>query len=118
MTYTVYLYQNCSTCKQAQSFLEKNDIAFTRKEIVVTPPTVKELEAMLKIVNGELKKLFNTSGMLYRELQLNEKLKTMTQDEALKLLSTEGMLVKRPFLLGKGIGLLGFKEDQWKSALK
>jgi len=111
--YTVYLYSKCSTCQKALHFLEQNKIPFIRKEIKDTPPSIAELDQMLKFVNGDVKKLFNTSGLVYRELDLSKKLPNMPLQEALTLLSQNGMLVKRPFLLGKNIGLVGFKEAQW-----
>jgi arsenate reductase (glutaredoxin) len=115
----VYIYSKCSTCQKALRFLENNKIeeSITVREITKTPPSIEELKRMLKFQNENLKKLFNTSGQLYRELQLNEKLKDMTIDEALTLLNTHGMLVKRPFLIGKDFGLTGFKEGEWKNAL-
>lgn len=113
----VYLYSKCSTCKNALRFLEKNQLKVEIVEITQTPPTVEELTQMLALQNGQLRKLFNTSGQLYRELQLSEKLEGMPIDQALKLLSQNGMLVKRPFLLGKGIGLLGFNEKEWEQSV-
>lgn len=111
-----YIYSKCSTCQKALAFLAKKNIPFTKKEITATPPTLKELERMLKY-KGSLKKLFNTSGQLYRELQLSDKLDTLSEKEALQLLSQHGMLIKRPFVLGDGFGLLGFKEEEWSKAL-
>lgn len=113
----LYAYSKCSTCQKAVQFLERKKIAFVRKEIVDTPPTVKELHTMLGYMDGNLKKIFNTSGQLYREMQLNEKLKEMSIEEAIGLLSQHGMLVKRPFLLGDDFGLLGFKEIEWSQIL-
>ena len=110
----VYVYHKCSTCKDALAFLKKNKIEAEVKEITETPPSIQELHTMLERVNGNLKKLFNTSGQLYRELKLNEKLADMPLESSLKLLSENGMLVKRPFLIGKNFGFLGFKEDEWK----
>lgn len=89
---------------------EKN---ITVKEITEEPPSLSELQKMLSYQNGQLKKLFNTSGQLYREMHLNEKLQNMTLQQALGLLTTHGMLVKRPFLLGDEFGLLGFNENKW-----
>lgn len=113
----VYLYSKCSTCQNAMKFLEQHKIAFKSLEIKETPPSIDELKKMLKYQGGEVKKLFNTSGMLYRELGLSEKLPSMSQEQALALLSQNGMLVKRPFLLGKDFGLVGFREPQWQQAL-
>lgn len=109
----VYVYSKCSTCKDALSYLEKRKIKFIKSEITETPPTIAELKKMLKFMNGNIKKLFNTSGQLYRELKLNEKLENMSEEEAFDLLSKNGMLVKRPFLLGDKFGLVGFKEKEW-----
>lgn len=117
----VYEYKNCSTCKKALQFLQKKNIVFKALPIVEQPPTQKELKAMLetlKASGGSLKNLFNTSGVQYRELKVADKLKGgMTEAEAIRLLSQNGKLIKRPFVIGNGIGLVGFKEDQWKKSL-
>jgi arsenate reductase (glutaredoxin) len=113
----VYVYSKCSTCQNALRFLQSKNIDFVRKEITETPPSVHELQSMLQYVNGNLKKLFNSSGQLYREMQLTEKLKTMSLPEALILLSQHGMLVKRPFLLGDNVGLTGFNEAEWSKKI-
>lgn len=110
---TIYVYSKCSTCQKALAFLKQRNVEFTCKEIVSEPPSIKELQTMLGYFDDNLKKLFNTSGLLYREMELTEKLKDMSTTEALSLLSKHGMLVKRPFLLGKDFGLLGFKESEW-----
>ncbi len=111
----IYVYSKCSTCKDALRFLSEHGINLEIKEITETPPSIDELKAMLHYQNGNLKKLFNTSGILYREMGLTENLKDMPLEKALELLSTEGMLVKRPFLLGKDFGLLGSKAiTSWK----
>lgn len=117
MTARVYEYEKCSTCRQALKFLDARKIGYQRVPIVDQPPTMAELKAMLGYT-GDLRKLFNTSGVVYRELGVGEKLKTMSEAEALKLLASNGRLVKRPFVLLKGRGLLGFKEDEWKAAFK
>lgn len=110
----VYEYANCSTCKKALKFLDQKKVSYERVPIVDQPPTMSELKNMLAHQNGELKKLFNTSGQLYRELGISEKLPKMSEAEALKLLSQHGKLVKRPFVLTGERGLVGFKEDEWK----
>lgn len=117
MAYTVYVYSKCSTCQQALRFLEHHQIVFKSKEIVQTPPSLEELHRMLKFKDGDIKKLFNTSGMLYKELGLSQKLSTLSLEEALHLLASQGMLVKRPFLIGEELGLLGFHEQKWKANL-
>jgi arsenate reductase len=111
----VYEYANCSTCKKALKFLDQKKVNYERVPIVDQPPTLAELKSMLAFQKGELKKLFNTSGQLYREMGISEKLSKMSESEALKLLSQNGKLVKRPFLLADKAGLVGFKEDEWKS---
>ncbi len=113
----LYIYTKCSTCQKALSFLKEKKIAFTPKEITITPPSKTELKSMLKFMNGNMKKLFNSSGQLYREMEMFEKLKTMTEDEALRLLSEHGMLVKRPFLITDDFGLTGFNEAIWAQQL-
>ena len=113
----LYIYSKCSTCRDAVQFLERKKISFVRKEIVETPPSLEELRTMLHYVGGNLKKIFNTSGQLYREMQLTEKLISMSEENALLLLNQHGMLVKRPFLLGDNFGLLGFKETEWSQKI-
>jgi arsenate reductase (glutaredoxin) len=113
----VYLYSKCSTCQNALHFLEKNKIKVVVKEIVKTPPTVEELSKMLDFQDGKIGKLLNTSGQLYREMELSKKLQDMPLSEIFVLLSTHGILVKRPFLLGKDFGLTGFKESEWTQKL-
>lgn len=117
MTARVYEYEKCSTCRQALKFLDARKVAYRRVPIVDQPPTMAELKAMLAFA-GDLKRLFNTSGVVYRELGLGEKLKTMSEADALALLAKNGRLVKRPFVLLEDRGLLGFKEDEWKAAFK
>jgi arsenate reductase (glutaredoxin) len=114
----LYIHTKCSTCQKALRFLEDKKITMTIKDIVKEPPSRKELEKMLGFHNGNIGKLFNTSGMLYREMQLSTKLKEMALPEILTLLSQHGMLVKRPFLLGEDFGLTGFKEAEWSQKFK
>ncbi len=113
----LYIYSKCSTCQNALTFLRQKNIQFISREITKTPPTLPELQTMLKYLNGNLKKLFNTSGLLYREMQLTEKLKHLSEVEALTLLTQHGMLVKRPFLLGSDFGMTGFHEDVWSEKM-
>ena len=112
----IYVYGKCSTCKAALHFLKQRGLRFDEKEITKETPSIAELQQMLGYQHGNLKKLFNTSGLLYKEMQLKEKLPSLSIDEALALLHQHGMLVKRPFLLGEGFGLLGYKEDEWSNA--
>lgn len=109
----VYSYSKCSTCKNALHYLDERQISYVVKEITITPPTIKELEQMVALQKGNIKKLINSSGMLYRELQLSQKLPNMMVAEILHLLSQNGMLVKRPFVLSDTFGLLGFKKAEW-----
>ena len=109
----VYLYSKCSTCQKALHFLEKKKTAFILKEITKEPPSIEELQKVLAFQNGNIKKLLNTSGLLYREMHLSEKLSAMSVAEVLSLLSKHGMLVKRPFLLAENFGHTGFNEAEW-----
>ena len=107
-------YPKCSTCKKAKKWLEENDIKFIDRNIVNESPSVVELKEWIKISGKEMKKWFNTSGLKYKEMNLKEKLVDMTDDEKIKLLASDGMLVKRPILItSKGV-CVGFKEDEWK----
>ena len=109
----IYLHKKCSTCKAALAFLEKKNITLDVKDIVIDPPTIDELQKMLKFKKSNIKKIMNTSGLLYKEMGLASKLGNMSSDEVLALLSNHGMLVKRPFLLDTNFGLTGFKEPEW-----
>lgn len=114
----IYTYKNCSTCKKATKWLDAQGIAYDELPIRETPPTAAELKAMLGHQDGDLKKLFNTAGGDYRELDMKTKLPGMSEAEAFKLLTGRGNLVKRPFLLSDDLGLVGFKEAAWTDALK
>ena len=110
----LYQYPKCSTCRKATKFLNDKGIEFTSIDITEQPPTIAQLNSMLASYDGEVKKLFNTSGVQYRELNMKEKLPDMSPEQAVKLLSTNGKLIKRPFLLnGEGQGIVGFKEADW-----
>ncbi|MBL9142493.1 MAG: arsenate reductase family protein [Verrucomicrobiaceae bacterium] len=115
----VYAYKGCSTCRNAIKWLCQNHFPFIEIPIRETPPSVTELKAMLAAQSGDLKRLFNTSGQDYRALGIKNKLAAMTTDEALQLLSTNGNLIKRPFALSaaNSVGLVGFKEEEWKASL-
>ncbi len=117
MKLKVYEYKNCSTCRKALKYLEAKKIPFETRPIRETPPSKAELKKMLGYLDGESKKLFNTSGGDYKELGLKDKLAKLSLDEQLELLSQNGNLVKRPFVLGEGFGFVGFKEEEWKSTL-
>lgn len=113
----LYLYPKCSTCKKAVHFLEKHGISFVAKDVTRATPTTIELHAMLALQGGQLRKLFNTSGELYRSMGLSEKLDSYSTSDAFKLLQQHGMLIKRPFLIGDKIGLTGFNESTWSASL-
>ena len=115
--FTVYGYLKCSTCRDAIQWLDSHGLAYQIKAIRETPPTPAELATALKALGGDLRKLFNTSGMDYRALGLKDQLPTMSESAAFELLSGNGNLVKRPFLIGDGKVLVGFKELEWKKAL-
>ena len=113
----LYAYKNCDTCRKAAKWLKENQIPHETKAIRETPPSVAELEAALRANGGDLRKLFNTSGGDYREMGIKDRLPDMTEAEALELLSQNGNLVKRPFLIGDGVALNGFNEAIWKNSL-
>lgn len=121
MAFKIYDYKNCDTCRKALKYLDSKGVKYERLPIVETPPTLEELQKMLaalKVEGGNFKNLFNTSGQLYRELEITQKLKDgMSESEALRLLAKNGKLIKRPFLLGTKGGLVGFKQDQWSKFL-
>ena len=110
-------YPKCSTCKKAKAWLEARDLSFDDRHIVEDNPTVDELRTWHAASGLELRRFFNTSGMLYREMQLKDKLPTMTDDEMFELLASNGMLVKRPILVLDDTVLVGFREKEWQAAL-
>ena len=114
---TVYIYQKCSTCRDALKWLDAHKISYQTKAIRETPPTADELKIALDALGGEFRKLFNSSGMDYRALGLKDLLPTLSEADAIALLSQNGNLVKRPFLLGDGHVLVGFKSEIWKTDL-
>lgn len=106
-------YPKCSTCKKAKVFLESKNIQFIDRNIVTDTPSVEELKLWVEKFGIPMKKLFNTSGLKYKELNLKDKLSTLSVDEQFKLLASDGMLIKRPLLVGNDFILIGFKEEQW-----
>ena len=114
---TVYGYQKCSSCRDALKWLDARGLAYQVKPIRETPPNATELATALKAMGGDLRKLFNTSGVDYRALGLKDQLPAMSEAAAFELLSENGNLVKRPFLIGDGNVLVGFKEVEWEKAL-
>lgn len=111
-------YPKCSTCKKAKKYLDDNKINYTDRHILEETPTYDELNTWINKYNLEVKKLFNTSGMKYKELNLKEKLNTLSLEEKIKLLSSDGMLIKRPLLVSEDNILIGFKEKEWNKYLK
>ena len=110
-------YPKCTTCQKAQKWLNDNKIEYEFRDIKLDKPTFDELIEWHKKSGLPLKKFFNTSGLLYKSLDLKNKLPTMSEDEMLKLLASDGMLVKRPLLIGDGFVLVGFKEAEWGATL-
>ncbi len=107
-------YPKCSTCKKAQKWLDNNKIQYEIRDIKTDNPNFDELSDWYKLSGLPLKKFFNTSGLLYKSMELKNKLPNMTEVEMLQLLATEGMLVKRPLLICDDFVLVGFKEAQWQ----
>ena len=113
----VYCYDRCTTCRKAQKWLDEKKVKYELADIKTDHPNQKTLREYLKMSGQPLKKFFNTSGQLYRELGLSKKLADMPEKEQVRLLASDGMLVKRPLVVGKDFVLLGFKEDEWKEKL-
>ena len=110
-------YPKCSTCKKAKKWLDDHGVAYEDRNIKEQNPTAEELKDWHAQSGQPLRKFFNTSGMLYREYELKDKLPNMTEEEMLNLLASDGMLVKRPLLIADGNVLIGFKEKQWEETL-
>lgn len=110
---TFYAHPKCGTCEKAREWLTQRGVAFVEKDIRTTPPTLAELKSMLKAQDGKLSRISNTSGLEYRAQGVAAKLAAATEAEALALLATNGMFIKRPFLIGAGVALAGFKEPAW-----
>lgn len=110
-------YPKCTTCKKAKKWLDEHKIAYTDRPIKEENPTAEELRQWHARSGLPLKRFFNTSGMIYREMGLKDKLADMSEDEQYALLATDGMLVKRPLLVGEDLVLTGFKEKEWAEAL-
>lgn len=113
----VLVYRKCSTCQKALKWLEGHHIIFEERPIVEEHPTYEELKAWYGKSGLPLKKFFNTSGNLYKQMNLKDKLKEMSEDEQLKLLATDGMLVKRPLVIGENFVLTGFREKEWEEKM-
>lgn len=115
---TFVCYPKCTTCKKAQAWLDENNIEYTLRNIKEENPTAEELRVWHGKSGQPLKKFFNTSGLLYRSMELKDKIPNMNEEEMLELLSTDGMLVKRPLLVAEDFVLVGFKNDKWEEAVR
>ncbi|KKI93382.1 hypothetical protein WQ54_03855 [Bacillus sp. SA1-12] len=113
MALKFYWYPKCGTCRKAKKWLEEHNIAFNEIHIVENPPSKDELASFYKKSGLELKKFFNTSGQKYRELGLKDNLDSMSEEKMLKLLASDGMLIKRPIAAGEDAVTVGFKEEQY-----
>ena len=111
-------YPKCTTCQKARKWLDDNKVEYELRDIKLDNPTFNELMEWHKKSGLPLKKFFNTSGLLYKSLDLKNKIPTMTEDEMLELLASDGMLVKRPLLIGDNFALVGFKEAEWEEILE
>ena len=118
MKVKLYEYPKCSTCRKAVAFLDGLGVPYEKINIVESPPTKSELLKMLSWQNGELKKLFNTSGELYREMKMSQRLSSLKADEAIEILASHGKLVKRPFVVTGSDGLVGFDEARWRKCFE
>ncbi len=110
-------YPKCSTCQRGKKWLEEHQIEFIDRNIKTQNPNVEELTIWYKRSGLPLKRFFNTSGLIYKDMQLKDKLADMTEEAQLKLLATDGMLVKRPLIIGEDFVLVGFKEKEWGEKL-
>ena len=111
-------YPKCTTCQKARKWLDENNIEYEFRDIKLENPSLEELTAWHKLSGLPLRKFFNTSGLLYKSMELKTKLPNMTDEEMLALLATDGMLVKRPLAVGDDFALVGFKETEWAEKLK
>ncbi len=118
MSLKVYQYSKCSTCRKALAFLKKNDVEFDSVDIVTSPPSKKTLKDALRSSGLPINKLFNTSGQSYRDGKFGERLKTLSEAEALEALAADGKLIKRPLVLGSDFALVGFDEAAYKKRFR
>lgn len=115
--FTFIQYPLCGTCRKAKKWLEENKVEFNNRLIVEENPTEEELKVWIPMSGLPLKKFFNTSGVLYKEMNLKEKLPTMSEEEQIKLLASNGKIVKRPLMVSEDTVLVGFKEEEWAKTL-
>lgn len=118
MEHQFICYSRCSTCKKARSFLDENNVSYVERDIKTDNPTKEELKEWIEKSNYPIKRFFNTSGKVYRELGLKDKVDTMSLDEIVEILATDGMLVRRPILVGGDRILVGFKAKEWEETFK
>ena len=117
MSYLFIQYPKCSTCQKAKQWLEDHGVSYTARHIVEENPTEQELSQWIALSGLPIKRFFNTSGLKYKALELKDKLPLMSEEEMVALLATDGMLVKRPLLIGEDTILVGFKPQEWESIL-
>lgn len=114
----LYGYKRCGTCRKAEKALSENDIDYNFVDITTNPPSLIELESIIKLSGKELKKFFNTSGVVYRELKLKDKLKSMSEKDQLQLLASDGKLIKRPITTDGTSATVGFQEEEFLNTWK
>ena len=114
---TFLCYPKCTTCRKAEKWLDEHGVAYVRRDISAERPTLAELTAWHRLSGLPLKRFFNTSGLLYRSMQLKDRLPEMREDDMRALLATDGMLVRRPLLIGEHLVLVGFREAEWQARL-
>lgn len=118
MKYLFIQYPKCSTCQKAKKWLEENNVDYVARHIVEECPTVQELEGWIKRSGKSINQFFNTSGLVYRELNLKEKLPHLSDKEKIQLLASNGMLIKRPLLIGDNRVINGFRKNEWEEVIK
>lgn len=118
MSATILCYPTCSTCKKAEKWLIENAIEHNNRPIKELNPTIDELKLWIKLSGLPISKFFNTSGLLYKELKMKDKVKLLSDDELIEILASNGLIVKRPLVITDNKVLVGFKEDQWSTLLK
>jgi len=114
---TIFTLKTCDSCRKATGWLKENNIPFQEIAIRESPPTLTNLRLALKSLNGDIRKLFNTSGLEYRSLNIKEKLPDLSENQALQLLASNGNLIKRPFLISNDTVLVGFRQETWIATL-
>lgn len=118
MKYLFIEYPKCSTCQKAKRWLDENKIDYTERHIVEKCPSYEELEQWIKKSGYPIKRFFNTSGLVYKNLNLREKLPKLSERDQIKLLSSNGMLIKRPLIIGENVILTGFRKEEWEEKIR